>query len=157
MARIRPYTADDLASVVLVFQRSVHEVAIRDYSPSQIAAWAPDPPDVAAWSKRLAGGSVFIAEEGQTIAGFVSANIPGHIDLLYVHPDFLSRGIAHSLCEHAVSWLCSHGASLLTAEVSLTARQFFERANFRVVRSQQVERHGVRLQNFLMERNVQPA
>ena len=43
-------------------------------------------------------------------------------------------------------------APVLTTHASLTARPFFERRGYRVLREQQVERHGVRMTNFVMEK-----
>ena len=37
---VREYRPADLEAVVVLFQRSVREVASRDYSPAQISAWA---------------------------------------------------------------------------------------------------------------------
>jgi len=43
---VREYRVDDLEAVVELFQRSVREVASRDYSPAQISAWAAEAPDL---------------------------------------------------------------------------------------------------------------
>lgn len=150
---IRHYTAADLAAVVAVFQQSVWEVACRDYSPAQLAVWAPEPPQSAAWAARLSGsGGVFVAERLDVILGFTRITDAGHIDLLFVHPECQGQGVARLLCEHAIAWALGRGASTLTADVSTTARPFFERMGFGVVRSQTVERQGVQLQNFCMVR-----
>jgi putative acetyltransferase len=46
------------------------------------------------------------------------------------------------------------GARRLYTEASLTARPFFQRRGFRVVRENEVERSGVRLRNVIMERTL---
>ena len=70
-----------------------------------------------------------------------------------MHRDFQRRGAAAALCgalEAAVPgpW---------TTHASITARPFFEARGYRVVRAQQVERYGVRLTNFVMEKPAPPA
>jgi len=42
----------------------------------------------------------------------------------------------------------------MSAEVSITARPFFERRGFCVVREMQTEVRGVTLVNYLMERHI---
>ena len=42
----------------------------------------------------------------------------------------------------------------VTTHASITARPFFEARGYRVVRQQQVERQGVALTNFVMEKPV---
>jgi putative acetyltransferase len=149
----RPYRASDLEAVVALFGRSVREVGSRDYSPEQVAAWAPDPPDLEAWAQRLAGGGVFVCEREGRIAGFARIDGEGLFDLLYVHPDHQREGIADALWQEVRAWAERRGLRRLQAEVSLGARPFFERIGFRLIAAQGVERRGVRLKNFRMERD----
>jgi putative acetyltransferase len=151
---IRNYHPDDLKAVVSVFSRSVHEVASRDYTPAQVAAWAPEPMELDAWSDRLASGETFVCERNEEVVGFIRADADGCIDLLYVHPECQRQGIARALLEQVISWALDQGARRLMADVSITARPFFEAAGFRVVTSQEVERRGITLHNFHMKRNV---
>ena len=44
------------------------------------------------------------------------------------------------------------GADRLTTHASITARPFFEHRGYRVLYAQTVERHGVTMQNFVMEK-----
>lgn len=52
---IRAHESRDLDAVVALFQRSVREVARRDYSAAELAAWAPECPDLQAWRRGLSG------------------------------------------------------------------------------------------------------
>jgi GNAT superfamily N-acetyltransferase len=151
---VREYRRNDLEAVVLLFQRSVHEAASRDYSLAQVSAWAPEPPDMKAWARRLGTGGVFVYERNDEIAGFARIDDKGCVDLLYVHPEVHRQGIARALFDRAISWAVSRGIRHLCSEVSITARPFFESVGFRVVSEHVVERRGVSLQNFRMERDV---
>ncbi len=53
---IRRYRPEDLEVVVVCFTRSVRTIGARDYAREEIAAWAPDPPDMSGWPARLASG-----------------------------------------------------------------------------------------------------
>lgn len=147
---VRPYRLDDFAAVLRLFQRSVHEVASRDYTPEQISAWAPDSPDVARWSKRLSDQSVFVCEDQDQIAGFASVDSDGHLDLLYVHPDVQRQGVASVLCAHIVQWATAHNLERLYTEASVTARPFFESRGFSVVGSEVIQAGGVSMLRFRM-------
>ena len=48
----------------------------------------------------------------------------------------------------------SLGLSRLSADVSITARPFFECMGFQLVRTQEVVRQDIRLRNFVMCRNI---
>ena len=151
---IRAYSDDDLEATVSCFGQSVREIGARHYAPEQIAAWAPDSPDMEAWANRLRAGGVFVADVNGAIAGFVRVEDNGFVDLLYVHPNHERRGVGRELLEVACSWAVSHGAHRLESEVSIAARALFEAMGFRVEREQSVERRGVRFLNFRMARNA---
>lgn len=139
-----------------IYRRSIHEVACRDYSPEQLAAWAPAELDMRAWSERLAAGGVVVEERAGRLAGFIRIDAQGHVDLLFVHPDYQRQGIALRLFQAVDEWAIESGISQMTADVSLTARPFFERVGFQVLTPQVVERNGVELTNFRMVRNCAP-
>lgn len=151
---VRDYERDDLRAIVAVFQRSVREIARRDYSRAQVAVWAPEPADFGAWEKRLATGAVFVSRREDKLAGFARIDATGEVDLLYVDPHFQRQGVATELLGSLVAWAEQNSVARLAANVSITARPFFERAGFRLLRSQTVERNGVTLDNFRMERSL---
>ena len=152
---VREYRPDDLEAVVMLFRRSVREVASRDYQPAQISAWAPEAPDLEAWARRLRTGGVFVYERDDQIAGFARVDVTGCVDLLYVHPEVQRQGVARALFDRVISWAVSRGIRHLRSEVSITARPFFESVGFRLVSEQVVERRGVSLKNFCMERDAE--
>ena len=54
------------------------------------------------------------------------------------------------------SALCDTLPAARITHASITARPFFERRGWHVVKEQQVERRGVLLTNFVMERSCPP-
>jgi putative acetyltransferase len=151
---MRAYRNDDVEAAVSCFGQSVREIGARYYSSEQIAAWAPDPPDMENWAKRLRTGGVFVADVNGAIAAFVRVEDNGFVDLLYVHPDYERRGVGRELLEVACAWAMSHGARRLESDVSIAARPLFEAMGFRVDRQQLVESRGVQFLNFRMTRNA---
>ena len=63
------------------------------FSPEQIAAWAPVPPDAARWQERLAHLHTLVAEFDGVLAGFASYTGEGYLDFLFTHPAFARRGV----------------------------------------------------------------
>lgn len=149
---VRKYRKPDLEAVVALFGRSVRQIAGRDYTEQQIAVWAPEQPDLEAWADRLGSGTVFVAQEGERMAGFARLDEGGNIDLLYVDPAYERRGVAKRLVEELTEIAKQRGVRRLHADVSVTARPFFEAQGFELVESQLVERRGVVLKNYRMVR-----
>ena len=149
---VRSYKPKDLAAVLAVFHRSVHQIASRDYTAEQICAWAPDAPDVEAWAQRLTRQAAFVCEIGGEIAGFGSVEPDGHLDLLYVHPGTVRRGVARALLARIVEWCQARDVASLFTEASVTARPFFENCGFRVIEQQEVQLRGIAMANLRMSR-----
>lgn len=153
---IRRYRPQDLPAIAALFRDSVTGVACRDYSPEQIRAWA------AAWEELRHRGDFFsslytlTAWEGESLAGYGCITREGYLDHLYVHPDFQRRGVAAALCGALEEYAFSAGAGSITVHASITARPFFEKRGYRLVRERQVERRGVVLVNFAMEKEQSP-
>jgi len=151
---IRPYRAADAANLTRLFQAAVWHIASRDYTPTQVRAWAPDIIDGRRFGERCESKSTWVAEVGGCIAGFSDLEPDGHVDMLYVHPDFVRRGVARALLEHIENVARSFKYRRLYAEASITARPAFEAAGFRVIVPQSVTLRGEALTNYRMERRL---
>jgi putative acetyltransferase len=151
---VRTCQDSDLEPVATLFINTVRHVNSQDYSPEQIAAWAPQTVDLPHWRKRLAGLVVWVAEADGEIVGFCGLRADGYIDLLYVHHEFQRQGVAQALYAAVEAESIRWGMGLLFTDASITARPFFERMGFRVVREQQVEARGVAFRNYAMEKQL---
>lgn len=104
--------------------------------------------DLEAWDRSLTAHFTLVAEENGVITGFGDMDPTGYLDRLFVHRDFQGRGIASALCDR----LEPSVSGPITTHASITARPFFEKRGYRVIKEQQVERRGVLLTNFVMEK-----
>lgn len=152
--KIRTYEISDTEKIVKLFYDTVHEVNIRDYTTAQVDAWAPADTDIQKWMQSLSSKFTFVAEEGDTIAGFGELEINGHIDRFYCHKDFQRQGVGKLILTQIESKAQDLGLEKLFAEASITARPFFEAQGFIVMRKQEVERREQKFINFVMEKNI---
>lgn len=137
--------ADD-ARLIALFRASVREVARHDYSEAQVRAWAPGAIDADEWRARLAGQRVFVAEIDGEIAGFAAFEADGHLDLLFVAPAFLRRGVATAL----LAAVEAAGPARIFTEASLTARPLFATRGYRELARQTVHQRGETFVNVRM-------
>lgn len=146
---IRAYQPGDCRELAELFYHTVHTVNAGDYTEEQLDAWAAGDVDLEMWNQSFQEHYSVVAVEGDTIIGFGDIDKTGYLDRLYVHADYQKKGAAAAICsrlEQAVS-------GKITTHASITARPFFEKRGYRVVREQQVERKGVFLTNFVMEKD----
>lgn len=145
---IREYRPEDCAELTRLFYDTVHTVNRKDYTPAQLDAWADGTLDLDRWNRSLQEHFSLVALEGEQIIGFGDMDSTGYLDRLYVHKDYQGKGVATALCdrlEQAVD-------GTIVTHASITARPFFEGRGYVVVKAQQVERKGILLRNFVMEK-----
>jgi putative acetyltransferase len=152
MINIRDYQNADSEMLADIFTRAVHQIAKRDYSPAQIAAWAPKERDMAAFASQRSAKPTFVAEYDGQVAGFTDLDGEGHIDMFYVSPDFQRRGVGSAMLRFVTARAQSERCKRLHGEISITARPVFERHGFKVLAYQTVETNGQALGNYRMEK-----
>jgi|SRR5581483_635224 len=149
---IRDYRPEDAPVLARLFFETVHRINSRDYSPAQVSAWAPAIPASERWHARLAASETVVAAEADRVLGFASLEADGHIDLLYCDADCIGRGVGSALLARLEAGARRRALARLYTEASITARPFFERRGYRVLRRREFERAGVTLVNFAMEK-----
>ena len=152
MIKIRNYERRDAYVTWDLKFQTIRNINIRDYSSEQVAAWAPANFDMDVWLKRIDDMKPFIAEINGQVVGFADLQQDGYIDHFFCHADYQGIGVGRALMEHIFSTGRTNGVSRYYSAVSLTARPFYERYGFRVVKEQQIEVNGLLLTNFVMEK-----
>ena len=137
-----------------VTEKTVHRVNARDYSPEQIAVWAPAAPDMALWSQRIQAMNATVCVSGETIIGYAGLLESGYVDHFYVHHQWQGRGIGTELFKALLAEAREKGVQELSSDVSITAKPFFQSLGFHVVQQQEVVRNRVALTNFKMAKRL---
>lgn len=145
---LRAYRSGDCKKMAQLFYDTVHTVNARDYSPEQLDAWATGQADLEDWDASFQSHITLVAEVDGRLAGFGDMTEEGYLDRLYVHREYQSLGIATAICDA----LEGKVQGSITTHASITARPFFAHRGYRVLREQQVERRGILLTNFVMEK-----
>lgn len=150
---VRAYRSEDAAATLAVFVDAITQTAAADYSPEQVAAWArPGERSVPAWDERMRARNSVVACVGEEVAGFSDVSEAGYVDMMFVAPGHARRGVASALLTHLEAHARGHGIPRLHADVSITARPFFERHGFAVLAEQHPITQGVEMTNFRMEK-----
>lgn len=137
-----------------LFYAAVHQTAAEAYSDIQIAAWARLPIDYSYWSDRCALKRPFIYDLDGQVAGFIEFDPDGHIDCHYVLPRFNRRGIGGALLQHVIDLAGRLQIERVYVEASHLAKGLYLRHGFQVLHENDVQRNGVVLQNWSMERRL---
>lgn len=155
--KIRRLQDEDLTPIVNLFYDTVHSVNKQDYTKEQLNAWAPPGEQVTKheiWRESMLRNITFVAVVGETIVGFSDMTSNGHLDRLFVHKDYLRQGIATALVQNLENEARKLKLTEIDTEASITAKPFFERKGYKVIRKQSVERKGILLTNYIMVKSL---
>lgn len=146
---LRRYDPSDIKEMINLFRGTVHAVNAADYTREQLEAWAPRDIDARAWQDSFSGRYAVVAVENGAVIGFGDIDETGYLDRLYVHKDYQKKGSATAICDDLESAVCG---KRITVHASVTAKPFFEKRGYRTLKKQTVNRRGVLLTNFVMEK-----
>lgn len=151
---LRPFRPSDLAEALTVFREAVHRCAARDYSPEQLAVWAPRLIDAGAWARKRTSRRTWVAERSGEVIGLSDLGPDGSIELLYVHPDHEGSGVGQALLAEVELAAREDGLARLHADVSLTGRRCFSRRDFHTAGPEIRDIAGQPLMVFAMEKGL---
>lgn len=149
--KIRKYQPDDARALADIYYHTIHTINIDHYSLAQVNAWAPSL-ELEEWKMKWERFPPIVAAINDEVVGFAEFEPLGHIDCFYVHHLWQNKGIGSALMDSIKETAIKQNISRIFAEVSITAKSFFERQGFRTVKEQVVVMRGVELTNFVMER-----
>ena len=88
------------------------------------------------------------------IVGFGTLKNSNYIDFFYIHKDFQRRGIANKLLTELELEAKNQQTKIITSDISITAKPFFEKKGFVVKTEQKNIRLDVELINYKMEKQL---
>jgi putative acetyltransferase len=151
---VRPYKSEDCIEIIKLFYDTVHTVNLKDYNSAQLDVWAPEEIDVDMWDKSLSSNHTVVVEINGLTVGFGNLDDTGYFDRLFVHKDFQGQGVATIIANELEKYAQQNGITVVTTEALITARPFFEKRGYRIIKKQSVERKGQTLTNFVMEKRL---
>jgi len=147
--KIREYRTEDCPQLARLFYDTVHSINTRDYTKEQVDAWADGRVDIDGWNTSFLEHYTLVAVDSGIVAGFGDIDAAGYLDRLYVHKDYQGMGVATMLCDRLESRFYG---SRVTTHASITAKSFFINRGYSVISERQVERRGVSMINYEMEK-----
>ncbi len=164
---ILPYNQHLLSAVYDVFYRAVHDSCAQDYSPEQLDAWAPpfDRAQGSAFNERLERNYCIVAclsfdakddvGGSMQVVGYGSLTAQGHLDHLFVDPQYQRNGIATELCHCLENVGAREQHDQISVDASITALPFFTKMGFGNQVEQQVTVRGQTFTNYHLTKTIE--
>lgn len=150
--KIRMFTDGDASATAQIYFDAVRLGTSEYYDERQRMAWAEKVPDTDEWRERLRSQHSFVAQFNARLVGLMTLDDHGHIDLAFVVPDLIGKGVARALYEKIEAEALQRRIDRLDTAASYLAQRFFKRQGWSVIRQQSVAMGDVSLTNFVMEK-----
>lgn len=152
--RIRQMYPTEAKRLAELLYLSVHTLCVEDYSPEELRAWVPKKMDMKKFNASLFMSRNLVMVHDRTIVGFVCIERDGYVNRLYVHPDFVRRGIGSALLKTAEEWAKKRGVSRVRLAASKTALNFYKKQGYVPVDVEVVKKSDVVFNNTIMEKRL---
>ena len=150
---IRPLTEQDIQEMQALFRATVLTVNSKDYTKEEVEDWASCGNNIEHWKELSVKNNYIGALDGQgRIIGFSSMNAEGYLHSMFVHKDWQRKGVATLLLSEAEKMARRYEVHKISVEVSITARPFFEKRGYKVVKKQKAKANRLWLTNYVMEK-----
>lgn len=151
--KLRRYKSSDSEVLIAIYRDAILVTGAEEYDAAQIEAWVGMLNSVETLRARLNRGLCLVAEtEDGNSVGFGQLDPLDHIAFLYTSSRYNRQGIASAIYQKLEARAVSAGVKALRTEASRIAKRFFLKKGFTVQKVDEVERNGVILERFLMEK-----
>lgn len=148
-----PYRSEYAKDVAELFTNTIHKTCNKDYSQTQLNAWANPNIDYETWAQRVEKTKPFLALMDKKLVGFCEF-YDDYIDCFYVHHEHQKEGVGKALLTHIITLAEQQGIKSLRVDASITAKPFFESFGFNVFQKNKAVRQGIILENFSMKKEL---
>lgn len=155
---IRNYQPQDCNEIYNLFYNTVHNINNKDYNIEQLNAWAPIDHQYQ-WCQSLIDNYTIVIDsldkdKMKKIIAFGDITKEGYLNRLYVHHDHNGKGIGTLLANELEAYATSLGLSEITTHASITAKPFFKKRGYHLIKEQTVQRNGQQLTNYIMKKII---
>ena len=151
----RRLTEQDIPEMRELFRATVLTVNSKDYTKEEVEDWASCGDSVEHWKELFAKNNYIGALDGQgNIIGFSSMNTDGYLHSMFVHKDWQGKGVATLLLSEVEKMARRYEVHKINVEVSITARPFFEKRGYKVVKEQKARANRLWLTNYVMKKTL---
>lgn len=149
---LRQANHHDLPEMKELYRGTIAHVCANDYDAEQRKVWASSSEKTERWENLINEQYVLLAAKQDMIVGFGSLLNGNYLDFMYVHKDHQKQGIADLLLRALEAEAIRRKTKVITSDISKTARPFFEKKGYVVLKEQENVRGDVVLINYKMEK-----
>ncbi len=131
--KIRLAKDKDCAAIARLHRQTIRNVNSKDYTKEQIRAWSART-NANRFRNSADKCKMWVAIEDDKVAGFCNHGLDGEFWGLYVHKDYIGKGIGSRLMQTAEDSLKKLGFKKVSLKASITAKEFYKKQGYKVIK-----------------------
>jgi putative acetyltransferase len=144
----------DIPNITKLFYETIQTINIKDYTQEEVDDWSSWHSDTDKWKQKINEQFFLIAQLNNQLVGFSSLTKDGYLDFMFVHKDHQRKGIAKKLYTKIEEKAFEQKNHIISSEVSITAKNFFESVGFEIEKPQKKRSKNKELSNFKMKKII---
>ncbi len=151
--KIRLAKDKDFAAIARFHRQTIYHINSKDYPKKMIDVWSKR--SKADRFRRSAGKCKrWVAVQNNKIVGFCDHNFNCELWGLYIHKDFINRGIGSRLLKTAEESLKKSGCKKILIKASITAKDFYKKHGYRVIKKSFHQMDNIKLPIIIMVKKI---
>ncbi len=143
----------DYAEMARLHRGTVRHVNSKDYPNDVIAVWSKR---TKAQRFRSSASKVkrWIAIENEIIIGFCDHDFECELGGLYIHKDYVNKGIGRRLLQTAEKSMQEEGCKKIKILSTITAKEFYQKHKYKVIKKDWHQIENKKVKVYVMEKNL---
>ena len=151
--RIRLARDEDYAAIARLHRQTIRNINSKDYTKDQINAWSART-NAQRFRSNANKCKRWVAVQDNKVVGFCDHSLDGEFWGLYVHKDFIGKGIGSRLLKVAEDSLKKMGFKKVHLKATVTAKEFYKRNGYKVIKKDLHPINNEKLEIFDMSKTL---
>jgi len=151
--KIRLARDEDYAAIARLQRQTIRNINAKDYSEDQIYVWSVRT-NAGRFRSNAHECKRWVAIEDDKIVGFCEHGFDCELWGLYIHKDYVGKGIGSRLLKVAEDSLKKHGCKTITLKGTVTAKEFYQKQGYTVIKKDLHPVNDKKLEIFVMAKKL---
>lgn len=147
--KIRLVRDKDYTAIARLHRQTIRNVNSKDYTNDQIRAWSART-NANRFRSSANKCKRWVAIEDNKVVGFCDHGLDGEFWGLYVHKDYIGKGIGSRLIKTAEDSLKKMGLKKVSLKATVTAKEFYKKQGYKVIKKDLHPVNNKKLKIFVM-------
>lgn len=147
--KIRLAKDEDYVAIARLFRQTIRNVNSKDYTEEQIRAWLSRI-NTNRFRNSADKCKRWVAVEDDKVVGFCDHGLNGEFWGLYIHKDYIGKGVGSRLIKTAEDSLKKLGFKECSLKATITAKEFYKKQGYKVIKKGLHNVNDKKLEIFFM-------